>query len=705
MKKKYFLFGIHCHQPVGNFDFVFQDNFEKAYKPFFDILEKYPEIKIAIHYSGPLLEWIIENRSDFIDKMVSLVKKGQIEFIGGGFYEPILTAISRKDALGQIKKMKMFIENNFHQKPRGLWLAERAWEPHLTSILADAGVEYIFLDDFHFLSSGLPLNKLNGYYITEDNNQTVSVFPISQKLRYLIPFHPVDDVLNFLHSEDSEDESEEATLSILFDDGEKFGTWPGTYDHVYKNNWLEEFFLKLSSDKNIEFILPGECLNIFDPLGLVYLPTGAYMELTEWVLPTPSRIKLENFIESLSEEKKLDELAGLVRGGFWRNYFSKYSESNYMSKRVNYLSRKIDNLFKKDYNEILIREAMNEVWKAQCNCAYWHGIFGGIYLPHLRSAIYRHLLRAEDIISKVVYNDKKWLDYEILDIDSDGNQEIVIGNSRMTFVISPDRGGSFLEISDRISGVNFANFITRREEAYHRLLFQTEKYSDEEYSTIHDIVKSKEDNLVDYLIYDKHPLSVIFEVFGNDSSSGDPLTDSVIFDSRTKNTKCVIDRLITPYSGEYIDIKFNTYSVNDISLKKNLRIYRDENRIEVLYDLIVARENEFVFYMVFPVFIPEGENPKRYFSLNSQEKKFLPSTSENFTGDYLLFTDEIEGFNLSINSDRECDIKWYPLYTVNQSEGGFEKNIQGSMLFFGNKIKPGGKYSFKYNIRFDTEEG
>jgi alpha-amylase len=42
MKRINFLFGIHNHQPIGNFDFVFQDAYEKSYLPFLEVLEKFP---------------------------------------------------------------------------------------------------------------------------------------------------------------------------------------------------------------------------------------------------------------------------------------------------------------------------------------------------------------------------------------------------------------------------------------------------------------------------------------------------------------------------------------------------------------------------------------------------------------------------------------------------------------------------------------
>src|SRR3712207_8106989 len=40
-------------------------------------------------------------------------------------------------------------------------------------------------------------------------------------------------------------------------------------------------------------------------------------------------------------------------------------------------------------------DAVKELYRAQCNCAYWHGAFGGVYLSFMRGALWHHLLRAE----------------------------------------------------------------------------------------------------------------------------------------------------------------------------------------------------------------------------------------------------------------------------------------------------------------------
>ena len=105
MKRINFIFGIHNHQPIGNFDFVFEETYNKSYLPFIEVLEKFPSVKMAIHFTGILLDWVIENRPELIVKIKNMVDRGQLEILTGGYYEPILSVIPEKDRLGQIRKL------------------------------------------------------------------------------------------------------------------------------------------------------------------------------------------------------------------------------------------------------------------------------------------------------------------------------------------------------------------------------------------------------------------------------------------------------------------------------------------------------------------------------------------------------------------------------------------------------------------------
>src|SRR3990170_3484416 len=141
-KKINLILAVHNHQPIGNFDKVISEACDKAYKPFLDILNKYPALKVSIHFSGCLLEWIEINKPDMIAQIKHLVDRNQIELMGGGFYEPIMVMLPERDRIGQIKKYTEYLQKYFECKIRGMWVPERVWEQNLTKTFAEAGMEY-----------------------------------------------------------------------------------------------------------------------------------------------------------------------------------------------------------------------------------------------------------------------------------------------------------------------------------------------------------------------------------------------------------------------------------------------------------------------------------------------------------------------------------------------------------------------------------
>ena len=148
------IFGLHNHQPVGNWPEVIAEANRLAYRPFLETLERHPAIKTVFHITGPLLEYLLENDSEQIERLAALVRSGQVEFLTGGYYEPILPIIPDEDKVGQIQKLTRAVADTFGAKARGAWLAERVWEPQLPLPMAQAGVQFTLLDECHFNSMG-----------------------------------------------------------------------------------------------------------------------------------------------------------------------------------------------------------------------------------------------------------------------------------------------------------------------------------------------------------------------------------------------------------------------------------------------------------------------------------------------------------------------------------------------------------------------
>ena len=383
MKKTALLLGLHCHQPVDNFHEVLEEAIAKSYLPFFEIAAEYPEFAFSVHYSGWLLEYIRDHAPKLFTLMQKLAERGQVEFLTGGFYEPILASIPSRDRRAQIDKLSNFIEEYFGQRPKGLWLTERVWDGAITKDLIKCGIEYVVVDDYHFISSGFDQEKLNGYFLTEEEGQVLKLFPINKNLRYQIPFAPEKESCSYLESI----AAEEISAGVIFDDGEKFGIWPQTYEWVYEKGWLKRFIEAVLESKVIETMTYEAYLQTARPISLAYLPTTSYFEMGEWSLRPHDALELEKVKHALADEFPAETIEKFVKGSIWKNFLVKYYESNQIHKRMIALS---SNAKRKN------PDFMENLYKAQTNDVLWHGVFGGIYLPNLRDNAWRFIIGCEN---------------------------------------------------------------------------------------------------------------------------------------------------------------------------------------------------------------------------------------------------------------------------------------------------------------------
>ena len=482
MAEPIFLFAVHNHQPVGNFPEVFERAFRDCYEPFLGALAGHPAIRFTLHFSGPLWEYMQTKERRSWDLVKEMTGRGQLELLGGGFYEPVLTIIPEEDRIGQLDMMSDFLAENFGRKPRGLWLTERVWEPHLPKTLAGAGLEYTLLDEEHFHYAGV--RDLEHPYITEEEGSPLVLFPVSKELRYSIPFRPIEDVRVCFRQI-----AERGGAAILGDDGEKFGLWPGTHKWVYEEGWLSAFLAFLENE-GIGTMTYSEYLDQKPSLRLVYLPPASYEEMMEWVLEPSGFDAFRALKQGVRPQDRR-----FLRGGFFREFFLKYPESNHLHKRMLLVSRKI--------RERPDPEAARELYQAQCNDPYWHGIFGGLYLPHLRESAYRHLIEAE----KKRPLERGW---ESFDYDLDGREELFFRNERFNLLFKPSVGGGLVEFDDRLLGRNLSDVLARRPESYHR---QKDQDHPDEGKSIHEQAKKLPPGAASLLRYDWHPRFSLLDHF------------------------------------------------------------------------------------------------------------------------------------------------------------------------------------------------
>lgn len=503
-----FVFGVHQHQPVGNFGYVFEEHTRDVYLPLLKRLAEREFFPIVMHMSGPLMEWLESAHSSYLDMVGELAAAGKIEMLLSGYYEPILAALPREDRVEQIGWMRDAIESRFGVKANGLWLTERVWEPELAADLSNAGVRYVLVDDRHFLVSGFDRSQLHVPWRTESDGRHVDVLAIDERLRYLIPFRPPAEIATYVR------ELRDAghRLALFADDGEKFGGWPGTREWVYEKGWLRDFLDTMEKLIGSGEIVLSTCTAALDEIqsgGLAYLPTASYREMEGWSLPPRGAIGLAKLETELGPERLAGQDGAFIRGAHWRNFLAKYPESNRAHKKMMALSA----LCRRRGDP---EKARRSIGHAQCNDASWHGVFGGLYLPHLREAVWLYLARAEQELRA-----GESLTAEVLDFDRDGRDEVWIHSSHFSAIV---KDSTIVEYTIFEDGINYADVLTRRPEAYHEIdeKASSDESDDDGVPSIHDLEESMKlterppvDDHDRALLVDSLPANESFEVVGD----------------------------------------------------------------------------------------------------------------------------------------------------------------------------------------------
>ncbi len=451
------IIGLHCHQPAHNFSHVVDEAVARGYTPFLKEAAKHPAFRFAVHYSGWLLDYIRTNHADAFKLLKKLADNGQVEFFGGGYYEPILSAIPSADRRGQIDMLSDMIGKYFGVRPTGAWLTERVWDPSILPDLAACGIEDLIVDDYHFYAAGFSEPSLTGYFRTEQDGCALNIFPIDQGLRYKIPFSPVPEVVNYI----KQMRDGGRKMLICFDDGEKFGLWPETHKWVYEKGWLAGFMDGITSDKEIRTRHFAELRKEQHPSGMAYLPITSYQEMGEWSLFTDAQLKFVDLEKYLKGTKYAPLVNNFVRGGIWKNFLVKYPEANRIHKRTLDLSRRGDR------ND---KAFLDWLYQAQCNDCLWHGVFGGLYLPNLRNNTWNAAIEAEKCYerSKKI----KFPSWDQGDADLDGHNEAYLRTERFNMQFVSRDGGQIATFECKEPVFNLMNTLSRRPEVYHNLLLE-----------------------------------------------------------------------------------------------------------------------------------------------------------------------------------------------------------------------------------------
>lgn len=701
---------LHNHQPVGNFDHIFQEAFDDSYRPFLEVFSRYPSLKMALHTSGSLMEWLAVHQPEYVDRLADLVERGQVEILGGAYFEPILAMTPSWDRIGQVRSYTRWLQNRLGATIRGMWVPERVWEQAMTRDLVDAGIEYTVLDDFHFKSVGLEESQLTGHFLTEDEGRLLSVFPGSERLRYVIPFGDPQQTIDYLAG------IAEATpnaVVVFGDDGEKFGTWPGTKKHVYEDGWLVRFFEALVQNQHwIQVTTLAEAFDNVAPTGKLYLPDCSYREMTEWALPVPKLLEYDRVAHELQDDARWMAVRPLVRGGFWRNFKVKYPEADEMYSRMMTVSKRLQDTLAAaaagdPINSDLVEQARGELYRGQCNCGYWHGAFGGIYLPHLRNAIYQHLIAADNLLDQAMGRSESWIEATADDFNFDARQEVRLTNDRLMAMIAPSRGGQLTELDVRRIQHNLLATLARRPEAYHRKVQAGEHQNAGNVASIHERVVFKQPDLDRRLQYDDHLRKSLIDVFYDDDVSVDAIaagTASQQGDFINGNYEARIRR--NPDRIQVQLVREGKACGIPLRITKGLTLDAGAATLQIAYLLENLPQDRPLHFAVEFNFagMPANAYGRNFHDIDGNLLGQLGSKLDLGGVFGLGLTDEWLGLDVGLKMSRPTNFWTFPIETVSQSEGGFELVHQSVVVMPHWRVEADqeGRWSVTMQMSLDT---
>ena len=717
---------VHNHQPVGNFGWVIEDVFEHSYSPMLHALERHPGIRLGLHYTGPLLQWMAANRPQAIAQIKRLVDRGQVEIVGGGYYEPILITLPDRDRNGQLVRMADELEIMFGSRPAGAWLAERVWEPSLAYDLAAAGYRWTVLDDNHLRAASIPEDAMWTAFTTDDRGLRLTVFGTEQGLRYRIPFKPVEDVIAYLRERVTEDGR---FVGMMGDDGEKFGAWPGTFEYCWsREHWVDRMFEAIERESGwLATVTPSEWLERQPPTQRVYIPTASYVEMTEWVLPPNETAVFVRLLERARDHGLPDAL--FLRGGCWRNYAARYREINELHKQMLRASTKVDTM----PDGPTVSRALAHLYQGQSNDCYWHGLFGGIYIVHMRMATLSHLIAAEDLAdAAVAAGGGRPHGARLADTDLDAIDEVLVTAVGQTAIVDLAEGAGISSWDLRASRVALASVLRRRPEAYHARLVAAEREAEaaalgkteadalakegaipgdhaaaaavaaavaaaatpeegQAPASIHDIVKVKEPGLAAFLRYDNHERrSGLVHVL----PAGDVTSVAELLAATYKQLGDFTEgayelATLTPdrVSARRLGSLEIDGAARPVAIEKTFRF--GGSRLKPTLELATTVENAGDGPVAFELAVEwnvnllgGGHNPAAFYETADGTRTPHDVVGEDASATGLVFGNDYEGVRVEAAIEPAAHLTWYPVETVSNSEGGFERVYQGSSLLF-----------------------
>jgi alpha-amylase len=305
-----------------------------------------------------------------------------------------------------------------------------------------------------------------------------------------------------------------------------------------------------------------------------------------------------------------------------------------------------------------------------------------------------------------------WLEIELGDFDHDGNEEVMLNSEVLNLFIDPVEGGRISEFDWKPRAFNLMNTLTRRREGYHEKILSAVNESAARQEgggakTIHERVSMKEEGLHYHLLYDWYTRGSLLDHF---MGSGVDLAgfmrseyyeagDFVLGTYSVKHKKQGSAVVLLERTGQVAGL--------GVRLKKEISLDRSAPEFSVKFEItnMSTEELNSSFGSEFNFSLLAGNAHDRYYEIpgHTLDKRNLASTGEINNVKQVSIVDEWLKLRLTLAFTQPAILWRAPVETVSQSEGGFERVYQSSLVMPIWRISLQPRSSWEAGIRVQVE--
>jgi hypothetical protein len=433
---------IPFHQPISAGPEELDQAIARCYTPILDAIQARPDARIAVHFSGHLLDHVARAHEPLLQRLKEMAKAGQIEILGGLFYGGIPSILPEVDVRGQIEMGGQFWESYLGWTPTGYWLPELAWGAELPHLLDETGLDYGFASTSQLHLDGV---EHRGLVTVQRGDERLRLFVLDEQLSSALPGRPVDEWIDALIDRGAKGDR----VITVWVRAESLGLEPGTQAWCLERGWLNDWLSAVSGGRTeIEPLLPSQGLPRVKPAALSALRAGCAAEIGA-LTTGDAHPTFTDFVRLYPEVDAL--YRRMLRTS------AKLAES---------ISTMEEDALEDDWSDSLAT-AQRLVFAAQSHDVYWRGPHAGFTDPKLREAANARLIEASSMLDALVQGDEDWISTEEEDYDGDLVDEIFVSTAQLDAWIVPAHGGLVRTLDSRPKKRDLLDAGIRRKEVFH----------------------------------------------------------------------------------------------------------------------------------------------------------------------------------------------------------------------------------------------